>query len=321
MFKSLEDLENLPQEYIRDAVGKAVLDLGKERKEVVVITTDVGGSTRAIYFAKEFPQRFIQLGVAEQNAIGVSAGLALQGFIPFYFGYSVFNSGRTWEQIRTLLCYQNLKVRIVATHAGIATGPDGATHQMTEDIAIMRVLPHIKVFSPADAIEAERIVKEVVDLEGPVYIRVPRAKFPVFTKDLEFKLGKVSVLKEGKDLTLLATGPVVLEALKASLELEREGISSAVLNCHSIKPLDLETILDFGKRTQRLVTVEDHQIAGGLGSAVAEALSEVYPIKILRIGLRDTFGESGNPQELYSKYGLDFKGIYQKIKSWLKDEG
>jgi transketolase len=313
-FLKPEKLEKKPS---RDGAGLGVLELGRQRSEVVVVTTDVAGSTRANLFAKEFPQRFIQLGVAEQNAIGVCAGLAYQGLIPYYFAYSVFAIGRNWEPIRTLLAYPQNKVRIIASHAGVATGPDGATHQMTEDFALMRVLPNFTVISPADFQEAQKAVKAVVDLPGPVYLRLTRANFPVFTTEkTPFEVGKILELKSGQDLTIIATGSVVYNALLAAFELEKKKISARVLNCHTIKPLDAKAILKAAKETKKLVVVEDHQKAAGLGSAVAELVCQHYPVPLLFLGIPDRFGESGEAEELYRLFGLDKEGIFRKIKDW-----
>ncbi len=312
------DPEKLEKKPSRDGAGLGVLELGKERQEVVVVTTDVASSSRANLFAKEFPHRFIQLGVAEQNAAGVCAGLAYQGLIPYYFAYSIFAIGRNWEPIRTTIAYPKNKVRIIASHAGIATGPDGATHQMTEDLALMRVLPNFTVISPADSLEAQKAVKAIVDIEGPVYVRVCRASFPVFTTpQTPFEVGKVLELKPGKDLTIIATGSVVYNALIAAYELEKEGISARVLNCHTIKPIDKEAILKAVFETKKLVTVEDHQVAGGLGGAVAEIITKEKPGPLLRLGIQDRFGESGSEQELYQAFGLDNFGILRSIKEWL----
>ncbi len=279
------------------------------------------GSTRANLFAKEFPHRFLQLGVAEQNAAGVCAGLAYQGFIPYYFAYSIFAVGRNWEPIRTTIAYPKNKVRLIASHAGLATGPDGATHQMTEDLAIMRVLPNFTVIAPADSEQARKAVKAVVDIEGPVYIRLCRESFPVFTTpDTPFEVGKIMELKPGKDITLVATGSVVYNALAAAYQLEKENVSVRVLYCHTIKPFDQETILKAAQETGKLVTIEDHQLAGGLGGVVAEIITSKNPVPLLRLGIQDCFGQSGEAEELYSSFGLDAAGIKKSVSEWLMNK-
>lgn len=312
-----EKLEKKPP---RDGAGIGVMELGRERQRVVVLSSDVTGSARAKYFAKEFPERFIQVGVAEQNAVGVCAGLAYQGLIPYYFAYAVFAVGRTWEPIRSTLAYPKNKVRIVTSHAGVITGPDGATHQMTEDIAIMRVLPNFTVIAPADFEEARKAVKAVVDIEGPVYIRTARPKLPVFiTQNSPFEVGKAVELKDGKDLTIIAAGSVVYNSLLAASQLEKEGVSAKVLNCHTIKPIDEKQILGAAEKTGRIVTIEDHQISGGLGGAVAEVLTAGKPAPLLRLGLPDRFGQSGSPEDLYRYFGLDVAGIKRSVLKWLKN--
>lgn len=310
-----EKLEKKPP---RDGAGIGVAQLGEQREDVVVVSSDVAGSARAKFFAEKFPERFVQVGVAEQNAIGVCAGLAYNGLIPYYFAYSVFAVGRSWEPVRTTLAYPKNKVRILASHAGVSTGPDGATHQMTEDIAIMRVLPNFTVISPADFEEAKKAAQAVVDVAGPVYIRLARPALPVFTTEkTPFELGKILELKTGQDVTIIATGPLVYNCLLAAEILVHFGISARVLNCHTIKPLDRATILQAAAKTGRVVTAEDHQAAGGLGGAVAEVLTANQPVPLLRIGIKDRFGESGEPEELYKYFKLDAEGIAGQIREWI----
>jgi transketolase len=302
----------------RDGAGIGAMELGKERQDIVVVSSDVAGSARAKYFAKEFPERFIQVGVAEQNAVGVCAGLAYQGLIPYYFAYAVFAVGRTWEPIRSTIAYPKNKVRIVTSHAGVITGPDGATHQMTEDIAIMRVLPNFTVIAPADFEEARKAVKAVVDIKGPVYIRLARPSLPIFTTPkTPFEVGKIMELKSGKDLTIIATGSLVYNALLAACQLEKQGISAKVLNCHTIKPIDEKQILGAAGKTGRIVTIEDHQVSGGLGGAIAEVLTSSKPVDLLRLGIPDCFGQSGSPEDLYRHFGLDVAGIKKSILKWI----
>ncbi len=313
--------DKLEHEKPRDGSGKGVADLGGERQDVVAASTDVKGSARAKYFAERFPERFVQLGVAEQNAAGVCAGLALNGRIPYYFAYAIFAVGRNWEPVRTLLGYQNVKVRICASHAGIATGPDGATHQMTEDIAIMRSIPNVTVIAPADYNEAYKAAQAVVDIDGPVYMRLARPKFPVFTTEqTPFEVGKALPLKDGNDATIVTTGSVAHNALMAAYQLEEEqGISVGVLHCHTVKPLDEAAVIEAAQRTGRIITVEDHQVMGGLGGAVAEIITANHPVPVLRHGVHDRFGESGSPEELYTHFQLDESGVAAVVADWLSD--
>lgn len=320
MAENYLDPEKLEKKPPRDGAGVGVAELGEQREDVVVVTSDVAGSARAKFFAEKFPERFIQVGVAEQNAIGVCAGLAYNGLIPYYFAYSVFAVGRPWEPIRTTLAYPKNRVRIVASHAGVITGPDGATHQMTEDLAIMRVLPNFTVIAPADYEEARKAVKAVVDIEGPVYLRLARPALPVFTTEqTPFELGRILRLRLGKDVTLIATGSVVYNTLLAAEKLAQEGISAQVIHCHTIKPLDEMALLQAAQETGKVVTIEDHQRAGGLGGAVAELLTRTHPWPLLRLGLKDRFGESGDPAELYKHFQLDPEGIAKQVKDWLEN--
>lgn len=311
-------IESIPT---RNGYGDALLELGKTNSNVVVLSGDLTESTRADKFAKEYPNRFFQCGVAEQNMMGIAVGMAVEGKIPFVSSYAVFNPGRNWDQLRTNVCYNNANVKIIGAHAGVSVGPDGATHQALEDIAITRVLPNLIVIAPIDYHEAYKAVIEATKIYHPVYIRFAREKTPVLTDaNTPFKIGQANILKKGKDITLVGAGPVLINGLFAAIELEKLGISVEVINSHTIKPLDKETILKSVKKTNQVITLEEHQITGGLGGAVCEYLSEVYPVPIHRIGMPDTFGESGTPNELIAKYGMDTQSITKTIKIFINNK-
>lgn len=298
----------------RDAYGKALVQLGRENQDIIVLDADLSKSTKTADFAKVFPERFFNMGIAEQNLIGFSAGLAAAGKIPFASTFAVFATGRAFEQIRNSVAYPKLNVKIAATHAGISVGEDGASHQAVEDLALMRSLPNMTVLVPADAQETYQAIKAAAAYQGPVYIRMGRLAAPVlFDEEYRFTIGKANVIKEGKDVTVIANGLMVGEALKAAEELGGQGIQVAVVNCASLKPLDAGTIIQTAKETGAVVTAEEHSIIGGLGSAVAEVLSENCPVPLVRVGIRDTFGESGRPEELLVKYGLTSKEIIEAV--------
>lgn len=289
--------------------GKALAKLA-ERKDIVVLDADLGGSTRTSDFAKAAKERFIQIGIAEQNMIGIASGLAAAGKTVFASTFAVFATGRCWEQIRQSVAYPKLNVKIVATHCGISVGGDGASHQALEDIAIMRALPNMIVISPADANEAYAATMAIADHHGPCYMRMGRADFPLITPEgAQFTIGKAAVLREGKDVTLIGTGQMVTSCLNAADALSEKGISAEVINISTIKPLDQETIVSSVSKTGCVVTAEEHSIIGGLGSAVSECLSENRPAPQARVGVRDSFGESGEPGELMKKYGLTAEDI------------
>ncbi len=312
------DEEKLEQKPVRDGAGIGVMELGKDNKDIVVLTADVSSSARANFFEEKYKERFIQCGVAEQNMAGIAGGLAYNGMRPFFFAYSVFAVGRNWEPIRTTIAYPNNPVVICASHAGVSTGEDGATHQMTEDIAIMRAMPNMTVLSPADYNEARKAVKAAYEFKAPVYIRLIRCKTPIFTNpDKVFEIGKAQIINNGNDLTLIATGITVYEALQAVEELKKENskLSIEIINLHTIKPIDKETIIASAKKTGRIITVEDHQIQGGMGSAVSEVLSELYPVPVKRLGLNNTFGKTGDAKNLLAHFGIDRKGIKNAILS------
>jgi len=297
----------------RDGFGEALLGLGEKNPDVVVLSADLSESTRAKKFAEKFPERFVECGVAEQNMMGIAAGLALSGKIPFATSFGVFSPGRNWEQLRASVCYSQANVKTASTHAGLLTGADGATHQALEDIALTRVLPNLVVLSPADFYQAKNAVFAAAEYKGPVYIRLTRGKTAVFTKENEkFKIGKADVLRKGRDLTLIATGPVVYEALMAAEKL-KDKARIEVINLSTIKPLDKMTILASAEKTGKVVTIEDHQVFGGMGSAVSEFLSEELPVPVIRFGVPDVFGESGKGRELWEKYGLNTEGIVRRI--------
>ncbi|PIT84892.1 transketolase [Candidatus Micrarchaeota archaeon CG10_big_fil_rev_8_21_14_0_10_45_29] len=299
----------------RDGWGKALLDLGKKNKNIVALTADLSGSVRTNWFEKEFPQRFFNCGVAEQNMASVASGLALEGKIVFFSSFAVFSPGRNWDQIRVGIAYNNLNVKFSGAHAGITTGPDGATHQALEDIAIMRVLPNVCVLVPCDERESYKCAQAAAARAGPVYIRLGREKLPVFTgESTPFEIGKINVLKEGADVCIVACGVEVFEALKAAKDLAEEGIDAAVLNCHTISPIDKKTIVEYASKCGCMVTAEEHQVDGGMGSAVCEVLAEKKPVPVVRVGMRG-FGESAkNGMELIKHFGLDAKGIAKACK-------
>ncbi|MCI1822361.1 MAG: transketolase family protein [Megasphaera sp.] len=300
----------------RDAYGEALAELGAVNDDIVVLDADLSASTKTSVFKKAFPNRHFNVGIAEQNLIGVAAGLAATGKIPFASSFAVFATGRAFEQIRNSVCYPRLNVKIAATHAGITVGEDGATHQANEDVAIMRSLPNMSVVVPADAAETKAVIKWAAAYDGPVYIRMGRSKVPeIFDDSYQYTFGKGIVLQDGIDVTLIAMGIMVAKAQEAAKELEKEGISAAVVNMSTIKPIDSEMLIACAKKTGAVVTCEEHTIMGGLGSAVAEVLGECCPVPLTRIGMNDVFGESGTPNELLVKFGLTAEHIVQAAKS------
>ena len=304
----------------RESYGKALAELGAEHKDIVVLDADLAEATKTGVFKKAFPERFIDCGIAESNMMGVAAGLATTGLVPFASSFAMFAAGRAFEQVRNSIGYPHLNVKIGATHAGISVGEDGATHQCNEDIALMRTIPGMVVISPADDVEAKAAVKAAYEHQGPVYLRFGRLAVPVINDrpDYKFELGKGVVLREGKDLTIIATGLPVSSCLEAAEKLAADGIDAKVINIHTIKPLDEELVVAAAKETGKVVTVEEHSVIGGLGSAVCDVLAEKAPTKVLKIGINDTFGESGPAAELIKKYGLDTDSIYEKIKEFSK---
>lgn len=303
----------------REAYGKALVKLGHQRADVVVLDADLSKATKTDFFAKEFPDRFFDVGIAEQNLMGTAAGLALGGKIPFASTFAVFATGRAFDQIRQSIVYPHVNVKIAATHAGITVGEDGASHQAFEDIALMRVLPDMAVIVPADAVETEQVVMAAAQFSGPMYIRLGRLAVPVlFDSDYKFELGRAQKLREGKDATVIACGVMVSEALQAAEVLAQDGIEVRVVNMSTIKPLDRTAVIEAAKETRFIVTAEEHSIIGGLGSAVAEVLAEECLVPMARIGMRDTFGESGSPAELMQKYHLTAETITATIAGFFQ---
>ena len=299
----------------RQSYGEALAKIGKENKNIVVLDADLSGSTKTSIFAKEFPDRFINVGIAEQNLMGISAGLAAYGKIPFASTFAVFAAGRAYDQVRTSICYPNLNVKICATHSGITAGEDGATHQMLEDISLMRTMPNMQVFSPSDDIQTKWLIEEISKIQGPVYVRLARMATPViYDENQKFEIGKMVQLGEGTGASIFATGIMVSEALKAQEKLAQEGIYVRVIDVHTIKPIDREMIIKCAKETDKLITVEDHSIIGGLGSSICEVLAEEYPKKVTRIGMKDRFGKSGKADQLLKYFKMDSEAIIEAVK-------
>lgn len=304
---------------IRVGMGEGLVKLGGERSDVIALTADLGESVKVRDFAEAFPDRFFDVGVAEQNMIGVAAGLANEGFAPYVASYATFSPGRNWEQIRVSVCLSNANVKIIGSHAGVSSGLNGPSHQGTEDIALMRVLPNMVVIVPADATQAECAIQASYSHTGPAYIRTTRPDTSNFTKPVRFEIGKAYVYREGRDITICACGIQVWDALMVADELSKEGIECEVINVSTIKPLDSLTILGSVKKTGKLITFEDHQIIGGMGSAITELFGEKYPILIKRIGIQDRFGISGNWEEVYSKVGLDRTNLKKAVVDWFHE--
>ena len=303
----------------REAYGKTLAKLGHTNENIVVLDADLSKSTKTADFKNVFPDRFINVGIAEQNLAGISAGLATAGKIPFMSTFAMFAAGRAFEIIRNAICYPNLNVKICATHAGLTVGPDGASHQAIEDIALMRAIPNMMVINPADAYSTEKLIEAAVAHDGPVYIRLGRAGVPlVYDEQSTIEIGKANLVKEGKDITVIATGIMLAEALEAEAVLSKENISVRILDMHTIKPLDEAAIIKAAKETKGIVTAEEHSIIGGLGSAVAEVICEHHPIRMKRVGVLDTFGESGEPRELMEKYHITAVDIVKAVKDLLK---
>ena len=303
----------------RDAYGDALVSLGKKRDDVVVLDADLSGSTKTSKFAKAFPERFFNIGIAEQDMMGTAAGLAIGGKLPFVSTFAVFATGRAWEQVRQSICYPNLNVKIVASHSGVTVGEDGGSHQSVEDIAVMRVIPHMTVVVPADGTETLQAIEAVAEYKGPCYVRVGRNKVPaLFGADYKFKIGKAHVFNEGKDAAIIATGIMVAEALGARELLKAEGLDVGVIDMSTIKPLDADAVLAAAKRCGAIVTAEEHSIIGGLGGAVAEVLTESEPVPMVRVGIKDAFGTSGDQESLLKHYGLSAGDLATAVKEVIK---
>lgn len=304
----------------RESYGNALVELGKEHENVIVLDADLAAATKTGVFKKAFPERHIDCGIAEANMTGIAAGLSTCGFVPFVSTFAMFAAGRSFEQVRNSIGYPHLNVKIGATHAGISVGEDGASHQCNEDIALMRAIPGMVVLNPSDDVEAKAAVKAAYEHEGPVYLRFGRLAVPVINDrpDYRFEIGKGVELRDGRDCTIIATGLCVSGALEAAEKLAADGIDAQVINIHTIKPLDEELVIAAAKKTGRIFTVEEHSIIGGLGAAVSECLSENCPTKVTRIGMNDVFGESGPAKELLHKYKLDADGIYERVAAEMK---
>ncbi|AKA71523.1 transketolase family protein [Clostridium scatologenes] len=303
----------------REAYGKALAKIGQENENIVVLDADLSKSTKTAEFKKVCPERFINMGIAEGNMMAVAAGMSTCGKIPFVSSFAMFAAGRAFEQIRNSICYPKLNVKICATHAGITVGEDGASHQSVEDVSLMRSIPNMTVICPSDAVETEAVIKAVSELKGPCYVRLGRSGVPVINDrpDYKFELGKAVTLREGKEATIIATGIMVDAALEAYNTLSEEGIKVKIVNIHTIKPIDKDAIINSARETGVVITAEEHSIIGGLGSAVCEVLSENLPTPVVRVGIKDTFGESGKPVELLKAYGLTSDDIVKAVKKGL----
>lgn len=298
----------------RQSYGEALLELGKENKNIVVFDADLSTATKTNIFAKEFPERFYDMGIAEQNMISTAAGMSTCGKIPYASTFAVFAAGRAYDQIRNSVCYPKLNVKICATHAGVTVGEDGATHQMIEDISLMRTLPNMIVLSTSDDVQTKWAVKEISKINGPVYLRLSRLATPIiYGENQKFEIGKAVQIGEGTDATIFATGVTVSEAIRAQEILENKGIKVRVVDIHTVKPIDKDMVIKCAKETKKLISVEDHNVIGGLGSAISEVLTEEYPVKLLRMGINDTFGKSGKAIELMQYFGITAENIVEKV--------
>jgi len=302
----------------RNGYGDGVVEAGKVNDNVVVLCCDLTESTRSAAFREAFPDRFVEIGIAEQNMAGIAAGMSFSGKIPYISSYATFSPGRNWDQIRVSVCYSNANVKIMGAHAGISVGPDGATHQAMEDIAITRCLPNMTVVVPCDYWEAKKATISMAGIAGPVYMRFGREKVPVVTTEkTPFKIGRAETFKDGKDASVIACGSLVYEALIAAKKLEKDNIDVRVINCHTIKPIDIKTIIKAAKETGAIITAEEHQVHGGLGSAVSEVVSKHHPVPMDYVAVMDRFGESGEPDELMSKFGVKSPNIVKAVKKVL----
>lgn len=300
----------------RQSYGEALAELGEKNKNIVVLDADLSEATKTNIFAKKFPNRFIDVGIAEQNLMGMAAGLATYGKTPYVSTFAVFAAGRAYDQIRNSICYPKLNVKICATHAGMTVGEDGATHQMLEDLSLMRTLPNMTVLSPSDDTQTKWMIEEISKIQGPVYVRLARVATPViYNENQKFEIGKMIQLGDGTDATVFATGVMVAEALKAQEKLAEEGINIRVVDVHTIKPIDKEMIIKCAKETKKIITIEDHSIIGGLGSSICEVLSEEYPTKVIRMGMQDRFGKSGKGEQLLKYFKMDSEAIKLAVKN------
>ncbi len=305
------DIEQTPT---RNGFGEGLIELGDKNPNVVALTGDLSESTRVLGFQKKYPDRFIEVGVAEQNMMGIAAGLGLTGKIPFVASYATFSPGRSWDQLRVSVAYSQSNVKVVGAHSGLSVGPDGATHQALEDIAMVRVIPNMTVIVPCDYLETKKTTIAAGNLVGPVYFRITREKSPVFTlPETPFEIGKANILVDGSDVAIIGCGPVLYNALLAAEELQKQGLKVMVINNHTIKPIDVETIVAAAKQCGAVVTLEEHQISAGAGSAICEVLAKNYPVPIEMCGMPDSFGESGEPEQLIKKYGMDKESIIKAV--------
>ncbi len=306
------NIEQLPT---RNGFGEGLVELGDKNPNVVALSADLSESTRAQAFQKKYPERFFEVGVAEQNMMGIAAGLGLSGKIPFVTSYATFSPGRSWDQLRVSVAYSKSNVKVVGAHSGLSVGPDGATHQAMEDIAIVRAIPNMTVIVPCDYLEAKKVTIAAGEFIGPVYFRLTREKSPIFTTpETPLEIGKANILKDGTDVAVIGCGPVLYNALLASQELEKNGISVMVINNHTVKPIDAATIIEAAKKCGAVVTLEEHQVSAGAGSAVCEVLAQNYPVPVEMLGMSDSFGESGEPDQLIKKYGMDTDAVIKAIQ-------
>ncbi|MCK5708725.1 MAG: transketolase family protein [Candidatus Aureabacteria bacterium] len=314
--------ENTVNKGTRDAYGEILVELGKDNKNIVVLDADLGSSTRAKKFGDSYPERFFNVGIAEQNMMGIAAGLACTGKTVFASTFAIFATGRPWEQIRNSICFSKLNVKIVATHGGITVGEDGGSHQSVEDISLMRSLPNMNIIIPCDYIETKKAIREIIKIKEPYYVRLGRAKYPIITSDdTPFEFGKGIVFKEGNDVSLISTGTMIDFSLKAAEELAKNNISAEVIHLHTIKPIDEQLILATSVKTGAIVTIEEHSIIGGLGSAVSESVCANHPVPVERIGIQDKFGRSGTPSELIKAYNLDVPDICAAARKVINKKG
>lgn len=313
------DLSNVEKRLTREGYGEGLVVAGERNGDVVALGADITASTKVDLFRDRFPERFFNIGIAEQNQMGIAAGMSLAGNIPFVTNYGVFLAGRAWDQIRTTVCYSNLNVKLGGAHGGISVGPDGATHQALEEISIMRCLPNMRVVVPVDYHETKKATIAAAETYGPIYIRFGREKVPVITdENTPFKIGKAYCLKEGSDVAIIACGVMVYKSLVAAEKLAKEGISAMVINNHTIKPMDQDAIIEAAEKTRAIVTAEEHQVAGGMGSAVLEVLAQNYPVPVKMVGIDDRFGESGDPEVLMEAFGLTSDAIVEAVKDVIK---
>ena len=312
------DLNNIKQKPTRDGYGEGLVAAGEKNSDIVALGADITASVRVDWFRDRFPDRFFNLGIAEQNHMGIAAGLSLAGKVPFVTNYGVFLAGRAWDQIRTTVCYSNLNVKLGGAHGGISVGPDGATHQALEEVSIMRCLPNMKVIVPADYLETKKATIAAAEMFGPIYIRFGREKVPMITnEETPFEIGKAYCVREGTDVAIIACGVMVYEGLVAAEALAKEGISVMVINNHSVKPIDEKTIIEAAQKTGAIVTAEEHQVAGGMGSAVLEVLAQNCPVPVKMVGVYDRFGESGEPDILMKEFGLNSESLINAVKEVL----